>query len=51
MNILQVTYTYPPTGEIGDGITKEVKSISLELTRLGHKVTVLTSDSICYRVN
>jgi len=44
MNILQITYIYPPESNITDGITRVAHDISKELSKRGHKVTVYTSD-------
>ncbi|MEM3907197.1 MAG: glycosyltransferase family 4 protein [Nitrososphaerota archaeon] len=44
MNILHITYIYPPKPYVADGITNVVYNVTRELAKKGHQVTVFTSN-------
>jgi glycosyltransferase involved in cell wall biosynthesis len=46
LRILHVSYIYPPTPKVADGVTNVVYSITGELAKIGHQVTVYTSNML-----
>jgi glycosyltransferase involved in cell wall biosynthesis len=46
LRILHVAYIYPPELEVADGITRVVFSVTRELARRGHQVSVYASDML-----
>ena len=46
LRILHVSYIYPPTPRVADGVTNVVYNITRELAKMGHQVTVYTSNML-----